>query len=104
MPFVSTRQLSTCFSKQLLAESKGKKWNWDCEGWLKITPDPTCLPSLKGGKPNPSRCRKLKTGEKIITPIHQGARGGYFFFAKGVKVYVPKAAVEYAKKKYGFRG
>lgn len=98
MPFKSQRQLATCFSRQLSAESKGQKWNWDCEGWLKITPSPECLPSLKGRSP---KCRKLRAGEKIITPIHQGTRGGYFFFAGGVKVYVPKEAVAYAKKKYG---
>lgn len=101
MPFKSKRQLATCFSRQLSAESKGVRWNWDCEKWLRITPSPECLPSLKG-RPAPStRCRNLKAGERIITPIHQGSRGGYFFFAGGVKVYVPKEAVAYAKKKYG---
>lgn len=96
--FVSQRQLATCFSRQLSAESKGQKWNWDCKKNLFETPSPECLPSLKGRSP---KCRKLRAGEKIITPIHQGTRGGYFFFAGGVKVYVPKGAVAYAKKKYG---
>jgi hypothetical protein len=100
MPFVSKRQASTCFSRQLLAESRGQKWNWDCERWLSITPDPQCLPSMKG-QPKPTKCRKLRDGEKIITPIHQGSRGGYYFYAGGIKIYVPKAAVAYAKKKYG---
>lgn len=100
MGFTSQRQLATCFSRQLSAESKGQKWNWDCEGWLQITPDPGCLPSLKG-YPAKRKCRKLGQGEKIVTPIHQGPRGGYFFYAGGVKVYVPKEAVAYAKKKYG---
>jgi hypothetical protein len=99
MPFKSRRQLATCFSRKLSAESKGKKWNWDCEEFLRVTPSPECLPSLKG---RPAKCRKLKNGEKIITPIYKGKRGGHFFFAGGVKVYVPKDAIEYAKKKYGY--
>lgn len=98
MPFVSKRQLATCFSRQLAAESRGQKWNWDCEKWLLLTKDPHCLPSLKG---HARKCRKLGSGEKIISPIYQGPKGGYYFYAKGVRVYVPKAAVAYAKRKYG---
>jgi hypothetical protein len=97
--FVSQRQLATCFSRQLSAESKGKEWNWDCLKNLKETPAPRCLPSLKGF---PKKCRGLKNGEKIVTPIYQGPKGGYFFLAGGVKVYVPKDAIDYAKRKYGF--
>jgi hypothetical protein len=99
--FVSKRQLATCFSRQLSAEAKGEKWNWDCLKNLKETPNPICLPSLKG---YPAKCRGLYSGEKIVTPIYQGPRGGYFFLAKGVKVYVPKNAIAYAKRKYGFGG
>lgn len=108
MPFKSKRQLATCFSRQLKAESRGEKWNWDCKRWLEVTPDPKCLPSLKGRATTTvskttakAVCRNLKKGEKIITPIHQGPKGGYYFYAGGVKVYVPKEAVAYAKKKYG---
>lgn len=99
--FVSKRQLSTCFSRQLSTEAKGKKYNWDCLKNLKETYKPHCLPSLKG---YPAKCRPLRNGEAIITPVYKGPKGGYFFIAKGVKIYVPKDAIEYAKKKYGFGG
>jgi hypothetical protein len=70
--------------------------------WFRETPDPGCLPTLKG-HPRPRPCRKLRANEKIIGPVHQGPRGGYYFFVADVKVYVPKghANIEYAKKKYG---
>lgn len=43
----------------------------------------------------------MKKGEKIIGPVQQGPRGGHFFYAGGVKVYVPKGAANYAKRRYG---
>lgn len=101
MPFKSKRQLQTCFGRQLSAEAKGSKWSWNCEEWLKATPNPLCLPSLKGHKVK--GCRPLRTDEKIISPVYQGLRGGYYFLARGVKVYVPKDAVTYAKKKFGVK-
>jgi hypothetical protein len=99
MPFKSQRQIQTCFSKQLLAESKNKKWSWNCEEWLSKTPNPLCLPSLVGHRVK--TCRALRVDEKIISPVYEGQRGGYYFFAKGVKVYIPKAAINYAKQKLG---
>jgi len=103
MPFKSQRQLATCFSRQISAEAKGKKWTWDCKEWLAETPNPKCLPSLKGHHP---KCRSLRNGEKIVGPVYEGPKGGHFFFAGGVKVYVPRGAgnAEYAIKKYGYGG
>jgi len=102
MPFTSQSQMSTCFSKQIIAKSKGKKWSWNCETWLSETPDPACLPYKKGGHPR-AKCRKLKPNEKIISPIFKGSRGGHYFYAANVKVYIPKGDenLKYAKKMYG---
>ncbi len=99
--FTSQRQLATCFSRQLIAESNNQKWNWDCLKNLKETQHPQCLPSLKG---YPAKCRGLRVNEPILTPVYLGPKGGYFFLAKGLKVYVPKQAIDYAKKRYGFGG
>ena len=99
MPFRSKRQIQTCFGKKLLAESKGQKWKWNCERWLAETPNPLCLPSLQGEKIK--GCRRLKLEEQIISPVYKGPKGGYFFIAKGVKIYIPKLAINYAKKIYG---
>lgn len=85
MPFVSSLQQRTCFSRQLSAEAKGEKFNWDCEEWLSHTP---CV-----------RC--LRKGEKIITPVHIGPRGGAYFYAGDVKIYITGAAKDLAIKKYG---
>lgn len=56
----------------------------------------------KRGHPK-AKCRKLKPGEKIISPVYKGPRGGYYFYAGGIKVYLPKdeASIKYAKKMYG---
>lgn len=101
--FLSQRQLATCFSRQLTAETKGVKWSWDCKKNLLETPDPRCLPSLVGHG-SKHKCRTLKPNEKIIGPIHKGPRGGYYFMAGDVKVYVPrnKKVIEHAIKKYGY--
>ena len=96
MPFKSKRQLQTCFGKKLSAEAKGKKWSWNCEEWLRETPNPLCLPGMLGH--SVKGCRQLKSNEKIISPVYTGARGGHYFLAKGIKVYVPKDAIEYAKR------
>lgn len=98
MPYKSKRQLRTCFSRQLVAEATGKKWTWDCKEFLEKTESARCLPEQVGGT---HKCRPMRNGEKIISPVYKGPKGGYFFFAGGVKVYVPKAATTYAKKKYG---
>lgn len=105
MPFRSQRQLATCYSKKISTESKGRKWTWDCDEWLQSTPDPGCLPSLKGYPPK-RKCRNIRNGEKIVGPVYKGPRGGYYFFAGGVKVYVPKgdSNIAYAKKLYGYGG
>lgn len=99
MPFTSRRQLQTCFGQQITALSKGKNWSWDCKKWLQETPDPKCLPTIKG---KPAKCRPMRNGEKIIGPIYEGPKGGHYFFAGGVKVYVPRgdAALKQAKKMY----
>lgn len=94
--------MQTCYGKKIAAEAKGKKFGWDCDRWTKETPDPGCLPTLKGHS-RPRACRKLRAGEKIVGPVHRGPRGGNYFMVVDVKVYVPKGAInlEYAKKKYG---
>jgi len=103
MPFKSKRQLQTCFGKQISAEAKGKKWTWRCGEWLKMTDNPDCLPTVVGHR-RPVTCRKIRQDEKIVSAVHRGSRGGYYFMAGGVKVYVPKgnSNVAYAKKKYGY--
>lgn len=131
MPFKSKRQLRLCFSEDIKTKGKGRKSSrlassvasevakantsvWNCEEFLRKTPNPTCLPELVGSGKTPrssgtapsgkapSGCRNLRKDEKVVGPVYQGPRGGYYFFAKGVKVYVPKGEgnVEYAKKKY----
>lgn len=89
MPFESKRQLQTCYAKQKIAKSKGQPFGWDCDKWLRETPDPRCLPTFKGG-PKPVKCRRMKASEKVRGKIHTGPRGGKYFFAGGVKVYIPK--------------
>lgn len=103
MPFSSRSQMSVCYKKQIAARSRGKETGWNCDVWLAETPDPACLPYRKGGHPK-TKCRNLKPGEKMISPIYKGARGGYYFYTAGVKVYIPKGNKElaYAKKTYGF--
>jgi len=103
MPFKSKKQLRTCFSKQIAAEAKKQRWTWDCQEFLEKTPNPRCLPEQVG---HAHKCRPLRVGEKIIGPVYQGPRGGYYFFAGSVKVYVPKGStnIEYAKQKYGYAG
>ncbi len=102
MPFKSKRQLQTCFGRQLTAEAKGKTWKWNCQEFLAKTPSPGCLPTKKGSKVS-SQCRKLKVGEAIISPVYKGTRGGYYFYAGNVKVYVPHGneTLKLAIKKYG---
>lgn len=105
MPFTSTRQMAVCYNKEINAKARGKSSGWDCDAWLSETPDPACLPSLKGYQAKRA-CRNLKASEKVAGPIYQGPRGGYYFYVAGVKVYIPKndAAIKYAKKRYGYAG
>lgn len=101
MGFKSKKQLRTCFSEQITAQSRGDPWTWDCQEFLAKTKSPRCLPEIV-----PPKCRPIRNGEKIVGPVYQGPRGGYFFFAGGIKIYVPKGKlnIEYAKKKYGYVG
>lgn len=98
MPYTSKAQLRTCYSKKLSAEAKGKKSNWDCDEFLEATPNPTCLPERKGSPKK--ECRPLRKEEKIVSPVYIGAKGGLYFYAGGVKIYVPKDAHDYVMKKY----
>ena len=96
MPFKSKRQLQTCFGRQLSAKAKGKKWTWNCKEFLRVTKKPCSLPTMKGKSSGTSSgCRSLKKGERLVSPFYAGARGGLYFYAGGVKVYVPKDAREY---------
>ncbi len=106
MPFTSKRQLATCYSRRISAKAAGKKWTWNCDEFLDHTQDPMCLPSVKGSSRPTPKCRNLKKGEKVISPVYVGARGGVYFYVAGVKVYVPKGKINiaYAKKTYGYGG
>jgi hypothetical protein len=84
MPFASRSQLRTCFFKKFTQNSP-----WDCIEFLNKTKNPLCLPERVGG-PRSSKCRPLRKGEEIIGPVMKGKKGGYFFMAKGVKIYIPK--------------
>jgi hypothetical protein len=102
MPFESSRQLATCYSKDLSAKAKGKKPSknlrlWDCDKWLKETPNPECLPSIKGRKP---KCRPMRKGEKIKSDVYEGMKGGLYFYVANNKVYVPKDAHNFVRKNY----
>lgn len=91
MPFKSKSQLRTCYGRR----PKG----WDCDKWLKETPSVCCLPEKKG-LPVKSRCMsEKKDGNRTITNIQTGARGGRFFVIEEndnrgqaclMKVYLPK--------------
>lgn len=97
MPFVSKDQLRTCYYKKYTSNSK-----WDCDEFLKATKNPSCLPqskALKGTKS--SKCRPLRKGEEWKSPLYRGPKGGYYFWAKNVKVYVPKSARDKAIKDLG---
>ena len=100
MPFKSKAQMGQCFSEQI---KKRGKTSWNCEKWLEETPNPTCLHHSSESTGRVKSCRTLRAGEKIIGPVQQGPRGGHFFIAKGVKIYIPKGQgnLEYAKKKWG---
>lgn len=95
MPFESVRQIQTCYGKQLSAKAKGKKFGWDCDEWLTKTVKPQCLPTMKG---EPKKCRPLRNGEKVKSPVYEGPRGGMYFYVSGIKVYVPKDARDYVRK------
>lgn len=97
MPFVSKAQLRDCYYKKFTSNSK-----WDCDEFLRATKNPSCLPqtiSLKGKKS--SKCRPLKKGEEWKSPVYKGPKGGYYFWAKNVKVYIPKTVVSKAIKELG---
>ena len=98
MPFKSKSQLGHCFANQI--KTKGKT-TWDCEEFLKETPNPTCLPYKLGAFEG--RCRKLSSDEKGISGVYFGPRGGAYIMAKGVKVYIPPGEknVEWVIAKYG---
>jgi hypothetical protein len=104
MPFTSIRQMQTCFGRRLSAKAKGKKvGSWDCDEFLRATPDAECLPTLVGGIANRPRthsaCRKRpRTTAPEISVYYRGARGGIYFYADGVAIYVPKDAKAYVEK------
>lgn len=97
MPFKSKRQLQTCYGKKLATESRGQKFNWNCDEWLRKTPSPNCLPTDISSP----RRKCISQKNKNISPIYVGPRGGHFFFVSGVKVYVPRGSEAYAIQKYG---
>lgn len=76
MPFQSRSQLRTCFGS--------KKKGWNCEKWLKETPNPYCLPEKKG------LAIKCKTRTKpLVGPIRTGPSGkGVYRIIAGTKVYI----------------
>ena len=84
MPFQSLSQMRTCYSLR----SQGKNGKWDCDQWLQETPNVKCLPERKGDVPKKTGCRPIRKGEHVIGPVQTGPRGGNFFTADGIKVYV----------------
>lgn len=84
MPFKSKRQLQACYALR----AQNKAGNWDCDKWLRETPDPNCLPTVVNG-PKPKNCRKQgkihNKGE-----LKTGPRGGQYYEIYGIKVYVKK--------------
>lgn len=103
MPFGSKRQLQTCFGRQLSLRAKGKTNNWDCKKWLSETPDAECLPdlaSLKSSTPKThDKCRKRpRSSGPELTQYYRGLRGGLYFYADGVRIYVPADAKDYVEK------
>jgi hypothetical protein len=89
MPFKSKAQLRTCYKKKFEAEEKGKRANWDCDEFLRETPDPSCLPE-RVGMDSGKKCRNLRKEERVPSELQVGPRGGTYFYAGGVKVYVPR--------------
>lgn len=115
MPFRSRSQLGVCYNKAIKAGAQGKSSGWGCDKWLAETPNPSCLPysekyaSKASARPKASpsgRCRTLTAKERVTGPVIEGARGGHYFMAAGVKVYIPKGHAElaYAKRTYGVAG
>lgn len=104
MPFGSTRQVQTCFGRALSAKAQGKKpSSWKCIEWLKETPDAECLPTLVGEPAHKPKthtvCRKRpRSSGPEISAYYRGARGGIYFYADGVVVYVPANAKAYVEK------
>ena len=111
MPFASKLQLQTCFSKNLSILAQGKVPKWNCKKWLQETKYPQCLPTLSG-QSAPKNCKKRKLKEENLydteenrkkssadewTRFYRGARGGLYFFAAGLKLYVPEDAKEYVE-------
>jgi hypothetical protein len=99
--FSSKSQLRTCYSKKLSAEAQGKKSSWDCDKSLQETPDPNCLPERVDGTQH-LKCRTMRKEEKITSKVYEGSKGGLYFYAAGVKVYVPKdrQTHDYVVEKY----
>lgn len=99
MPFKSSAQLRTCFSKKVRASSSSRSVphssrsvphsssKWDCDKWLKETPKPECLPSRVNGS---VKCRPIRVGEPIIGPVITGPRGGKYFMVAGIKIALPR--------------
>lgn len=89
MPFKSSAQLRTCYSKKVRSASRSasRSARWDCDKWLKETPKPECLPSRVGG---PAKCRPIRVGEPIVGPVMTGPRGGKYFMVAGIKITLPR--------------
>jgi len=97
MPFKSSAQLRTCYSKKVRSRSASRgarssraaphSARWDCDKWLKETPKPECLPSRVGG---PAKCRPIRVGEPIVGPVMTGPRGGKYFMVAGIKITLPR--------------
>ncbi len=85
MPFKSSAQLRTCYSKKVRSASRSTRW--DCDKWLKETPKPECSPSRVGG---PAKCRPIRVGEPIVGPVMTGPRGGKYFMVAGIKITLPR--------------
>lgn len=89
MPFQSKAQLRTCYGRQKLSRGekpssrgeKPSKGGWNCDQWVKETPDICSLPSFSNpkGSKEQVKSRMRRPNEKIIGPVQTGPRGGKFF-------------------------
>lgn len=88
MPFKSKKQLRTCFAREIKEKEAGRGWSWDCLKWLQETP--VC--NHKGA----GMCVR----NRDVTPVQTGKRGGKYFYAGGVKVYIPSKTNKSQVQKY----
>lgn len=94
MPFTSKAQLRQCYYEHFTNPRSKRK----CDESLMKTINPLALPydKTKKGKDIP-----LPKRTPLKSKVYKGPRGGYYFYAKGLKIYIPKSGVKRAIKELG---